>query len=125
VPAGTVAAVATFTAYSLTRGHSDIDLRESRTTATVVLFSVGLWVLAILARPATAWRRWLVGSMGAAFLVVLAVPGLRRFFDFDPPSRYVSLAAVVLVIITALALEGGWRLSGWQASRPGPSSGRR
>ena len=114
VPAGAVAAVATFVAYSLTRGHSAIDLREARTTATIVLFSVGLWVLAILARPATAPRRWMVGGLGGAFLLVQTVPALRRFFDFDPPSPVVSLLAVVLVVVAAVAMEGSWRVTGWR-----------
>ncbi|MDP8976534.1 MAG: hypothetical protein M3N28_09285 [Actinomycetota bacterium] len=112
-PAGVVAAAATFGAYALTRGHSAVDLREARTTATMVLFSVGLWVLAILARPATVGRRLLVGSMGAAFLLVLVVPALCRFFEFDLPSSTVSLGAVVVAVVAAMALEGGWRVTGW------------
>ena len=124
VPAGAVAAVATFVAYALIRGQSAIDLREARTTATLVLFSVGLWVLAILARPATAARRWMVGGLGAAFLVVLTVPALRRFFDFDPPSPAVSLLAIVLVVVAAVALEGSWRLTGWRRRHPDPADTR-
>jgi cation-transporting P-type ATPase E len=118
-PAGVIAAVATFAAYALTRGHSSVDLREARTTATVVLFSVGLWVLAILARPATAARRLLVGCMGGAFLAVLTIPALRRFFELDPPSPGVTLWAVVVAVVAALALEGGWRLTGWRRNRSG------
>lgn len=72
VPAGVVAAAATFGAYALTR--------------------------------ATAARRLLVGSMGAAFRLALAVPALRRFSEFDPPSRAVSFWAVA--VAAALALEG-------------------
>ena len=57
--------------------------------------------------------------MGAAFLLVLAVPALRRFFELDPPSFAVSVWAVVVAVAAALALEGGWRVTGWHADRSG------
>src|SRR5437763_6601701 len=57
VPAGTVAAAATFSAYAVARVQPDVDLTQARTTATLVLFSVGTWVLTILARPLTGPRR--------------------------------------------------------------------
>jgi cation-transporting P-type ATPase E len=118
LPAGAVAAAATFAAYALVRGHEEVDLAEARTTATIVLFSVGLWVLAILARPATRARRVLVASMGAAFLVVLTLPPLRRFFSFELPSPAVSLGAVAVVVLAALLIEGGWRLTRWRSGFP-------
>ena len=55
-----------------------------------------------------------MGVLGAGFLTALFVPGLCRFFDFDPPSPVVSLSAVLLVVLAALALESGWHLTGWQ-----------
>ena len=39
-----------------------------------------MWVLAIVARPYTWWRVALVAAMGVAFLFVLIVPALQRFF---------------------------------------------
>ncbi|MGH9112623.1 MAG: HAD-IC family P-type ATPase, partial [Acidimicrobiales bacterium] len=51
VPAGTVAAVATLAAYGLARTEDGVSQTEARTTATITLFLVALWVLAILARP--------------------------------------------------------------------------
>jgi cation-transporting ATPase E len=114
VPAGTVAAVSTFTAYVLARIFDKGDLAEARTLATVVLFSVGLWALAILAGPRTPWRALLVASMGAAFVVVLAVPPLRDYFAFDAAAPAQTLIAVVVVSLAALALEGGWGLSRWR-----------
>jgi cation-transporting ATPase E len=122
VPAGLVAAAATFAAYSIVRNHEAVNLTEARTTATMVLFSVGLWVLAILARPANFARRVLVLSMGTAFLAVLAVPQLREFFEFDVPSLWMSLAAVAVVVVAALLIDRGWRVSGWLPRRvPGRS----
>jgi cation-transporting ATPase E len=114
IPTGLVAAVATFAAYVLARILDKGDLSEARTLAAVVLFSVGLWALAMLAGPWTALRGLLVGSMGAAFLAVLLVPPLRDTFALDPAAPKETAIAVVVVSLAALALEGGWGLSKWR-----------
>src|SRR5712691_9995274 len=62
VPAGTIAAAATFGAFWLARAQG-AHLDEQRTTASIVLLSVGLWILVILARPLTPLRGVLVGIM--------------------------------------------------------------
>ena len=113
VPAGIVAGAATFAAYALARSRPEIDLGEARTIATITLFVLGLWILAILARPPTVARRWLVGSMGVAFVLVLANPLTREFFALSPPSLPISVAIAVLAVLAALALEGGWHLFRW------------
>src|SRR4029453_3178446 len=53
VPAGAVAATATMAAYALARDTEGVGQTEARTIATITLFLVALWVLAILARPAS------------------------------------------------------------------------
>jgi cation-transporting ATPase E len=114
LPTGIVAATATFVAYVLARVFDEGDLSEARTLATVVLFSIGLWTLAVLARPSTPLRLLLVSSMGAAFLLVLLVPRLRDAFALDPAAPKETVIAVVVVSLAALALEGGWGLSRWR-----------
>lgn len=82
VPSGVIAAAATFTTYLLARHHyagtGALDAETS--AATLTLFLVSMWVLAIIARPYTWWRIALVATMGLCFLVVLAVPWLQDFF---------------------------------------------
>ena len=121
IPAGTVAAVATLSAYWLARQEDGVSLNEARTTAMMVLFTLGLWVLSILARPLTDARRWLLAAMGFAFVMVLAVPGLRTFFAIDPPPLIVWAAAVGVAAVAGGALELGWRgthiVAQWWASR--------
>ncbi len=116
-PAGAVAAVATFSGYAVARDQPGVGLDESRTTATLVLFFVALWVLGILARPYTPFRRFLVGSMVAAFVLALAIPGIRHFFALALPPVVVLLAGVGVAGIACAALEFGWRSSGWVAHR--------
>mgnify|MGYP003343224681 CR=1 FL=1 len=58
-----------------------VTLTEARTAAALVLVSIGLFALLINARPLTTPRKFLVGSMAAAFLLVLVAPSGREFFE--------------------------------------------
>lgn len=118
IPAGLTAAAATFAGYSLAIDVEDLPIEEARTTATMVMFAVALWVLSILARPFNAWRLWLVTSMGAAFLVILAVPPLREYFELTLPPTVVTLAAIGIAAIACGVLEIGWRAAGWVDRNP-------
>ena len=87
VPAGAVRGRrAPSPATPLAGDQEKVSLGEARTIAVIVLFLVALWVLAILARPFNEWKAVLVASMGAAFVVVLATPAIREFFELDLPS---------------------------------------
>ncbi|HKA83962.1 MAG TPA: HAD-IC family P-type ATPase [Acidimicrobiales bacterium] len=123
VPAGTVAAACTIAAYALARSESGVSQTEARTTATITLFLVALWVLAILARPTNPWRAGLVLSMAAAFAVIMAVPGLRDFFALNPPRTELVLSAIGIAAAGGFVIEMGWRITGWvrshQAAEPG------
>ncbi|MFJ2213050.1 HAD-IC family P-type ATPase [Streptomyces sp. NPDC101062] len=114
VPSGVIAAVATFTTYLLAR-HSYTgpdSLGAETSAATLTLFLVSMWVLAIVARPYTWWRICLVLSMGAAFLVVLAVPALQHFFALKLVGTTVPWAAVGIAVVASVALELCWRWVG-------------
>lgn len=114
VPAGAVAAAATLGAYSLARDTAGVDLDESRTIATITLFLVALWVLAMLAKPRQSpWKAGLVLIMGAAFVAVLAVPWLRDWFGLDLPSAPMVGTAVGIGAMAGVALELGWQAAGW------------
>ncbi|MEO7518235.1 MAG: HAD-IC family P-type ATPase, partial [Acidimicrobiales bacterium] len=60
VPAGAVAAAASFDAYAFALIEQDVSVTEARTSATLVLLSIGLWVVVILARPFSGRRAGLV-----------------------------------------------------------------
>ena len=110
VPAGTIAAAATFAAYAFARRAPGVDVTESRTTATIVLFVVALWVLGILSRPYTTSRRALLAGMVAAFAAVLTHPGARSFFELDFPSVSVLVIAAVVAFVACVTLEMALRL---------------
>jgi cation-transporting ATPase E len=117
VPAGTVAATATFAAYAVAGNETKTSLVQERTVAVIVLFLVASWVLVILARPFNEWKAILAASMVVAFVVVLATPGIREFFELRLPSTVLVLAAIGIAAIAVGLLELGWQLAGWQRRR--------
>jgi cation-transporting ATPase E len=110
VPAGTVAAAATFGGYALARNEG-LDLTQSRTTATFVLFGVGLWVLLILVRPLTSARRALITALALAFALAVVAPGSRRVFALDVPRPVVVMAILGVVALAGASMELGIRVA--------------
>ncbi|MFE8991890.1 HAD-IC family P-type ATPase [Streptomyces collinus] len=111
IPGGVVAAVATFATYLLAREHytgpGALDAETS--AATLTLFLISMWVLAIIARPYTWWRIALVASMAGAFLVVLVVPWLQHFFALKLVGMTMPWIAVGIAVVAAATLEVLWR----------------
>ncbi|MEU0198557.1 MULTISPECIES: HAD-IC family P-type ATPase [unclassified Streptomyces] len=111
IPGGAVAAVATFATYLIAREHytgaGALDAETS--AATLTLFLISMWVLAIIARPYTWWRLALVASMAGAFLLVLVVPWLQHFFALKLVGMTMPWIAVGIAAVAAAALELLWR----------------
>ncbi|MFK4596518.1 HAD-IC family P-type ATPase [Streptomyces pristinaespiralis] len=114
VPAGVIAAAATFSAYLLARSHytGPASLSAETSVATLTLFLVAMWVLAIIARPYTWWRIGLVATMGLGFLLVLTVPWLQDFFALKLVGTTMPWTAVVIAAVGAALLELSWRVVG-------------
>ncbi|GAA2483425.1 cation-translocating P-type ATPase [Streptomyces gobitricini] len=112
IPGGIVAASATFATYLLARAHySGPDALSAETSAaTLTLFLVSMWVLAIVARPYTWWRIALVAVMGGAFLLVLVVPWLQDFFALRLVGTTMPWLAVGIAAVGAVLVEVAWRL---------------
>jgi cation-transporting ATPase E len=104
VPAGFIAAAATFTANAMARAHG-ASLEESRTVAVIVLTIVGLAVLAYLSRPLWSWRGALVAAMAGSFVGVLAIPWFREFFQLDLPGLIIMVQSLGIAAIFVLLLE--------------------
>ena len=98
----------------MARRLDGVTLDEARTTATLVLLVVGLWVLNILARPITPFRGALFASMVGIFLLILALPGAREFYALEIPPE--------AALIAGLCIAGGaWRCSRSCGRSPAPS----
>ena len=105
LPAGIVAAGATFAAYAMAVKEPNIPINEERTVATIVMAAIGLWVLARLARPLDTARLGLVAAMALALAATLMIPPARQFFELDFPGPIVILAATGIVALALVALE--------------------
>jgi cation-transporting ATPase E len=109
IPAGAVAAVATFAAFALAR-FDDLPLTEQRTGATLVMLMMSLTVLVILAQPLT-WRRVvLVGLMIAGFVLLFPIPSVRDFYELRLPND-VLVGTLVIGFAGVAVLAGGWEVS--------------
>jgi cation-transporting P-type ATPase E len=111
IPGGVVAGLATFTTYLLARHHYSGEgaLDAETSAATLTLFLVSMWVLAIIARPYTWWRVCLVAAMGLGFLLVLVVPWLQSFFALKLVGATMPWTAVGVAVVGAGVLELVWK----------------
>ncbi len=118
IPGGVVAGVATFVTYLIARHHyagsGSGQLEAETSAATLTLFLISMWVLAIIARPYTWWRVTLVAAMAVAFLLVLVVPALQDFFALKLVGLAMPWTAVAISVVAAAALEFLWK---WVARR--------
>lgn len=104
IPAGVIAAGAAYGVYSATRAiHTDLTVARSATTITMVL--VGMWVLVELISPLTPKRATLIGAMVGAFVLILALPFGRTFFDLVIPPLNVSVVIVAISVAAAVILH--------------------
>lgn len=116
VPAGLIAGTATFLTYMLARRHytGDGALDAETSAATLTLFLIAMWVLAIIARPYTWWRVGLVATMALGFVIVLATPWLQDFFALKLVGAQMPWTAVGIAVGASVLLEVAWR---WVARR--------
>ncbi|WAL73336.1 HAD-IC family P-type ATPase [Kitasatospora sp. YST-16] len=105
VPGGVICGAATFTAYALARGDDETTLKADTSVATLTLFIVAVWVLAIVARPYTWWRLLLIGAMSGAFALVLVVPWLADFFQLQLVGWRDPLTGVAIALVAGCLLE--------------------
>ena len=111
VPSGLVVGAAALVAYGVAFYGADLSLTESRTTATLVVAAIALWVLVILARPINWWRGLLVGAMILAVATIVAVPAFRSFFALELPTAEVAWQATLIAVVGIVLVELGWRVT--------------
>jgi cation-transporting ATPase E len=117
IPVGTLAAAATFLSYELAI-NEDLELIQARTVATIVLGATGLFALLLVSRPISPGRRLLVTAMAAVFLLVLATPGGRSFFELEMPGLTMTMALVGVIAITGGIMYAALRTVGWVQHMP-------
>jgi cation-transporting ATPase E len=111
LPAGVVVAGGALIAYGVAFYGNNQSLTESRTTATLVVAVIALWVLVVFARPINWWRGLLVAAMIAAVATIVAVPAFRSFFALDLPSGHVLWQAALIAAVGVVLVEFIWRFT--------------
>jgi cation-transporting ATPase E len=109
VPAGFVTGSCALAAYGVAFYAEHRSLTESRTTATLVVVAIGLWVLIILARPINWWRGLLALAMVLSVVTIVAVPAFRSFFALSLPPAPVLWEAAAIALVGIVLVETGWR----------------
>ena len=104
VPAGVLAAVASFFVYEIARRHDEVTLPEARTVATFTLLGVGLVILVVISRPLRPWKIGLAAAMGGSYLVVMVWPWARNFFELDAPPTWMWIPTIAAVLIAGAAV---------------------
>lgn len=79
------------------------DLAQLRALNAIVLFVLGILVLARVARPLVGWRGLMVLAFAAIGALGVAIPFVRRFFALIVP-RGSTLMATLIMIAVAVAI---------------------
>lgn len=83
------------------------DLLQLRDTCAIVVFVLGVLVLARVARPLNSWRGVLVAVFAAAGVIGMLIPFVAHFFALALPTDsagWLMLAAVVLCAVVVFAI---------------------
>lgn len=114
IPAGVIAGAATFVTYMIARSYYSGPgaLAAETSSATLCLFLIAMWVLAIIARPYSWWRIGLVAAMALGFVIVMVTPWLQDFFALKLVGATMPWTAVAIAAASAAVLEWVWRVVG-------------
>lgn len=106
VPAGVAAGLGVVVSYLVTLNVFDSGLLQARTAATSTVIVVGLYLVLALEATGVRRARWvslLCLVLFATYVAVLAVPGVRSFYELAVPS-----AATVLLVAIGSGLAIGF-----------------
>jgi cation-transporting ATPase E len=116
IPAGAIVAAAAFAVYAQARSGG-LPLVQQRTIAVVVTFTLSLCVLVLVAIPLT-WRRvMLAGAMTAGFVLLFALPVVRRFYALELPRGELGITLLTAAIGAAAVVA--FSVTSRQRARPG------
>ena len=111
LPVGIAAGVATFVAYQIALGKN-VPLIEARTTATLVLATLGLFALGMVSRPTVAWKKSLLWAMAGLLLFLLFAAPAQQFFELATPRMAVLVVSLGVVAVTGIVMLGTLRIVG-------------
>jgi len=104
IPAGTVAALATFVVYEIVRRDDLSSLVEARSAAALTLLGVGLAILGVVARPINRTHVLLIAAMAALYGLIMVITPLRNYFELESPRGAHWVLVLGAVAAGAIAL---------------------
>lgn len=104
IPSGIVVALG-LTWYTFVAHGLGVHEEQLRTGATVILAVVGIWVLAVLARPLNRFKVAVVGAMFILLIAVFSIPLARQFFVLVDPGPELAVALTGITIVMVAAIE--------------------
>lgn len=108
VPAGLIVAATLLALNVYARSNAGDVATDSEAlgSASVLTLSVlGLWILAVVARPLDGKKLAVVLTMCASLVVLLSVPLAQQFFNLSWPPQDLLVAAAVAAACGSLAIE--------------------
>ncbi|MCL2595281.1 MAG: HAD-IC family P-type ATPase, partial [Promicromonosporaceae bacterium] len=104
IPAGLIVAAGAYTGFRVTRWlEPESTAADARTTSTLVVLIICLWILTLMARPWAVWKIALVGALGMLGAVAVAVPSLAHgLFLLEITTQRVFTAAAIGALGIAL-----------------------
>lgn len=105
IPSGLLVVAALFTLHLFAARLGDFGVIEMQSASTLTLAGVALWVLAVLARPATLYRLLVVLAMYAGLALVWLIPLAREFFQVTWLPQPLALLVLTIVAIGIVLVE--------------------
>lgn len=113
VPSGLIIAVILFVNYFIIMGADGTEQAVS-TTSSMIVMTVGIWIILLLARPLRSWKVAMVALLCAAFVLLLAIPALRTLADFSLDSTHM-IRALLFGLAGIAGVHAVWRHSSLSA----------
>ncbi len=104
IPSGIIVALG-LTWFTFVARGLDAHEEQLRTGATVILAVVGIWVLAVLARPLNRFKVLVVGAMFILLIAVFSLPLARQFFVLVDPGEDLAIALTGITVVMIAAIE--------------------
>lgn len=107
IPAGCIAAVATWLVYLHARARGPLTeaaLADARSAATITLLGIGLVVLVVVSRPLRLWKVGLAAVMAGMYALILAWPRTRHYFELTIPDARMWAACAIGVAAAGVAI---------------------
>ena len=109
IPAGLVV-TAGLIALRIVGHETGASVVQMQSASTLVLAGIALWVLAVLARPITVFRAFVVFAMYAGLALIWCIPLVATFFrvEFLPAPLAIAVLAVSLVGMVVIEVLRFW-----------------